>query len=987
MKGQELLNNVLPVDGLLCIVGLMHDRSAPPIVRYFNMGSEDAGVCIDALEDDGWEVYYGCASYQDSSKAKDVRNIHSIKAFYLDLDCGKESGYATKKDAVKGLAEFCSDTKLPMPTLVDSGFGVHAYWPLVDAIDYNTWKPVADAFKKKTIEKNLKADNVVTADGARILRIPETTNKKRTNQHKPVVLRQTAQAITLEEFMSHISYIPRGAYTESTVDPVMKKLLAKSNKYKFSRIYKKCLDTVDMTEEVPEEYTQVDGTMAFRNVKKKIARSAGCPQIAYCVANRAKLEEPMWKAALSITKFCVDPVEAADMLSRDHPDYNLEEAVSQAQRFDGPRTCEWFKSTGSHPQLCSQCIHNGKIKTPLVLGAMIEQATPEDNIIEVMHETLGEKVTIEIPSDYPYPWMRPKEGGVALRGVADSKGTEPQEDDGSDPDEVLVYEHDLWVKGRMEDGGREVLLMARHLPHDGILEFTAPFSDICKTDKLQAILADRGITAAHNSKRLSLLKMYLSAWQAKLLKENHAVKTRSQFGWNDNDTCFVIGAREIDASGALNYSPIKSSLKNVADIYAKRGTLEEWSKVVNHYAKPGNEARAFALACSFGAPLYKFVGEGSMIAHLTNVSSGVGKSTAQRTAISVWGDPSRGLLTDNDTANAKLNRAGVLQNIIVCIDEITNMLPEAASKFSFDLSSDRGRNRMRSGDNEERENNTTWSTIFLTSGNNSLYDTLKQYKAAVEGELYRILEIPVPLDKSLTKAEADELYANILPRNYGHAGEEFMKYVVPNKQNVIDRLKELQQQFDLDIGAVSKDRYHSACFAAAFTGLEIANHLGLVDIPIEPVWAWAVGLMSDTKRHIKKATISNDDSAAYEEIISRYWNEIIPQILVVQMGASEVDEKLMDKQASLKPVIGSLKGRYEVKSKRLYLAVADFERWMGAKRMPTLQLIAALKERGVLEKEEMFNLGHDTVSYTTGPVLTYRLNADKLTNPDTDSIE
>lgn len=985
MKGQELLNNVLPIDGLLCIVGLMSDRSAPPVVRYFNMGSEDAGVCIDTLEEEGREVYYGCASYQDSSRAKDVRNIHSIKSFYLDLDCGKESGYATKQDAIKGLAEFCSDTKLPMPTLVDSGFGIHAYWPLVDAVDYNTWKPIADAFKKKTIEKNLKADNVVTADGARILRIPETTNKKRNSQHKPVKLKQVTQAITLEEFMSHISYIPRGAYTESTVDPVMKKLLAKSNKYKFSRIYKKCLDTVDITEEVPEEYTQVDGTTAFRNVKKKVSRSAGCPQIAYCVANRATLEEAMWKAALSITKFCVDPVEAADMVSRDHGDYNLEEAVAHAQRFDGPRTCEWFRGTGNHPQLCSQCVHNGKIKTPLVLGAMIEQATPEDNVIEVMHETLGETVTVEIPNEYPFPWMRPKDGGVAIRGVLDSKDPEPQ-DDGSDPDEVLVYEHDLWVKRRMWDGNKEMLLLARRLPHDGLLEFSALYSDTCKTEKLQAILADKGITAAHNTRKLGLLKAYISAWANKLQKEVQADKARAQFGWHDGDTCFVIGSREIDSAGELKYSPIKSVLSGVADIYSKRGTLEEWSKVVNHYAKPGNEARAFALACSFGAPLYKFVGEGSMITHLTNVSSGVGKSTAQRTAISVWGDPSRGLLTDNDTANAKLNRAGVLQNIIVCIDEITNMLPEAASKFSFDLSSDRGRNRMRSGDNEERENNTTWSTIFLTSGNNSLYDTLKQYKAAVEGELYRILEIPVPLDKTLTKAEADELYAQILPRNYGHAGEEFMKYVVPNKQNVIDRLKELQKKFDLDIGAESKDRYHSACFAAAFTGLEIANHLGLVRIPLEPVWAWAVGLMSDTKRHIKKSTISNEDTAAYEEIISRYWNEIIPQILVVQMGASEVDERLFENQASLKPVIGSLKGRYEIKSKRLYLAVADFERWMGTKRMPTLQLIAALKARGILEKEEMFNLGYDTVSYTTGPVLTYRFNAAKLTNPENDSI-
>jgi hypothetical protein len=973
MIGQELLDIVLPENGLLCIVGLMSDRSAPPVVRYFNMGSEEADECIRSLDEAGREVYFGCASYVDSSKAKDVRNVHSLKAFYLDLDCGKDKSYPDQKEAIIALTSFCKEVGLPIPTLVDSGFGVHAYWPLEESVDYNTWKPVADALKRKTIEKGLKADNVVTADGARILRIPGTVNKKRNNAHKLVKLKKVSGAISLEDFASKIGYIARGSYSATNADPVMDALLKNSTKYKFSRIYKKSIDIVEVTEQVEEEYLQEDGKKAIRLVNKKVQKSAGCPQIAYCVANRATLEEPMWDAALSIAWHCIDKNEAIDMVSRDYPDYVFAEAYAKAERKVGPRLCEKWKEL-DQPQLCGQCIHRGKISTPLLLGVMIEEATPEDNVFEDKHESLGETVTVEIPSEYPFPWLRPKTGGVAFRGSPDDAA--PSGDPDSDPDEVMVYEHDLWVKSRMCDGQEEHIVLARRLPNDGIAEFTAPLTIVFKTEKLQELLAKKGISAAANPKRLELLRKYIAAWVHKLQKDSAAERSRTQFGWHDNGQSFVIGTREIDRTGQIKFCPIAKNVENVAKIYSKQGELAMWQKVANTYALPGNEARGFSLFASFGAPLYKFIGEGSMVLHLTNVASGVGKSTAQKVATSVWGNPVEGMLTDNDTNNAKLHRAGVLNNIPVCIDELTNMLPEAVSRLAFDLSSGRGRNRMASNANEERINETTWATIFQTSGNNSLHDVLRQHKSSVEGEMYRILEIPVPMDNSLTKQEADDLFSYTLPRHYGMAGEEFMKYVVPNLDNAIERMKEIHDKFDKEAGLKSKDRFYSACFAAAFTGAEIANRLGIINIPIQPIWQWALDLVTATRATIRKASIVSEENR-YEEIISRYWNEKHQHILVVSAGATETDEALL-MQSTFKPVIGSLKGRFEVSKEKLYLTIADFESWMSEKRLPTTQLVKALKANNALETEQMLNLGFDTKMYSTAPVMVYRFNTKLL---------
>ena len=159
-----------------------------------------------------------------------------------------------------------------------------------------------------------------------------------------------------------------------------------------------------------------------------------------------------------------------------------------------------------------------------------------------------------------------------------------------------------------------------------------------------------------------------------------------------------------------------------------------------------------------------------------------------------------------------------------------------------------------------------------------MHDTLKLHKDQVEGELYRVIEIPVMKDDHLPKHEADRLFAYGLPENYGIAGEMFMQYVVPNKQNVINRMHELQAEFDVAAGLRSKERFYSSCFAAAFTGAEIANQLGIIDIPIEPVKKWAIQLLKDIRKAVYKGSFSNNGKD-YNRIISKYWNEIIGQVL------------------------------------------------------------------------------------------------------------
>src|SRR5262249_36519743 len=89
--------------------------------------------------------------------------------------------------------KFCRDNGLPPPSLwVSSGYGLHLYWTLEDPIAPNVWKPYAEALKRALQAHGVLCDLNVTADSARILRLPGTLNHKDpANPQRVKVLRAT----------------------------------------------------------------------------------------------------------------------------------------------------------------------------------------------------------------------------------------------------------------------------------------------------------------------------------------------------------------------------------------------------------------------------------------------------------------------------------------------------------------------------------------------------------------------------------------------------------------------------------------------------------------------------------------------------------------------------------------------------------------------------------------------------------------------------
>jgi len=174
MAKTDLLSAVLSSEGWYCIVGLKKTGTPKQI---FVQTLEEAEKEIDDLVAKHYDAYFACAKYE-AKKTRTGDNIKAVRAFWLDIDCGESKPYKDKAEGVNALKAFCDAAGLPRPYLVDSGRGVHAYWPLTADITKQQWKPVADRLKVVCHEHGLDADPARTADVASILRVPETFNFK-----------------------------------------------------------------------------------------------------------------------------------------------------------------------------------------------------------------------------------------------------------------------------------------------------------------------------------------------------------------------------------------------------------------------------------------------------------------------------------------------------------------------------------------------------------------------------------------------------------------------------------------------------------------------------------------------------------------------------------------------------------------------------------------------------------------------------------------
>jgi len=98
----------------------------------------------------------------------------------------------------------------------------------------------------------------------------------------------------------------------------------------------------------------------FKDIIAKTMNGTGCEQLRTIWQDQENCSEPMWRAGLSIAKFCVDSESAARNISKNHEGYSEQATVEKMELIKGPYKCTSFDEF--NPDVCSDCPNWGQGK-------------------------------------------------------------------------------------------------------------------------------------------------------------------------------------------------------------------------------------------------------------------------------------------------------------------------------------------------------------------------------------------------------------------------------------------------------------------------------------------------------------------------------------------------------------------------------------------------------------------------------------------------
>lgn len=901
MDALSFLRGALAEGNFYCLLALRDGGKEKENRRQVFFSSREKLVDAAAIWDArGWDTFFALGSFAEAG-SRTAEEVQNVKAFFVDLDIGDDpKKYVNVSEAIAGLRKFCKQLGLPKPTIVNSGYGVHVYWMLKEYVTKHDWSCAATQFKKVMAENGLLADPAVTADCARVLRIPSTHNYKRDTPKEVTVVTQ-GDWVDFDSFVEKLG-----------------------------------LDSIPVPTKVEQDATSAfldalirDRESSFKAILDKTAEGRGCKQLEIIVTDQENTSEPMWRAGLSIAKFCADGKKAAKLISRRHPEYDEESTADKFDRIKGPYLCSTFDS--NYEGVCTDCPNWGKVKSPISLGAKFREATT--NIVHEPAVSLPNAPITEyaIPT-YPKPYFRGANGGIYVRS-SNADG---------DVEEESIYHNDLYVVRRLHDETMgEVVVLRLHLPKDGVREFTIPLMAVTSKEEFRREMAKQGVAVT----KIDRLMQYTTTFVNELQENTMADKAHTQFGWTDKTfTKFIIGAQEIGPNGHLSFNPPSSQTAGLFPAFEPMGSLQGWKDTMQFYDRAGMELHQYVIGTAFGSVLMPLLKSNIKCAalHIHSKESGLGKTTALYAAASVWGNPEDLVLQEQDTYASKMNRGELYKNLPLYIDELTNSHGKELSDLAYQLTSGKQRARMQGSVNQERARGLSWCLSAVTNGNTSAIERISMFKSIPKAEAQRILEANVKKMHFAEKSETDNFSAS-LTNNYGWAGVVFVQYVMDNVAEVSRLLQEMQVRIDKQTGLTAENRFWSIGAVTTIVALLIAKRLGLVSYDIRGVEQWINTVIMENKGKI------TDMSQSVDEILNSYihenWGDFL-RIKSTQDLRSEasngngLDEHVIPEMMPNRVI----RGRIEPDTKNVFLLPKLLKEWCAEQQLNYSSFIEDLKK-------------------------------------------
>jgi putative DNA primase/helicase len=326
-------------------------------------------VVIKSANDAGHTAYHACANFRDARHdpkgtpnaqrryGRTQKNAKSAKSFWFDIDAGPDKPYANAEEAYRALVKFCKEANLPVPIIVWSGNGLHAYWPLECPLDRGTWERHARGLKALCIRYGLHVDHNRTTDISSVLRTPGTHHRK--GQAKEVLCGSMVGPFPISAFP--IVADDPGSRTKAQIS----KQSNLPDPFRLPRPdYLKALPCRGRVETV---IRSIDSGRNFGPASGAVAADH-CRQLAEFRDKQGQIPEPLWYAGLGVLAHCADGDQLGHDWSRGDPRYTereTQERLDRVRQF-GPTTCKRFRELS--PSGCRRCPWSRKINSPIVLG-------------------------------------------------------------------------------------------------------------------------------------------------------------------------------------------------------------------------------------------------------------------------------------------------------------------------------------------------------------------------------------------------------------------------------------------------------------------------------------------------------------------------------------------------------------------------------------------------------------------------------------------
>lgn len=958
MDTLDFLKTILPEHGIHYIALFKEGHRSPLHKAYSDLKA--MALIIDRMaKNEQVQIYHACASYQKTVIEVETDNPDKPKrryrvpanwgrarTFWVDLDCGQDkfdrgAGYLTKRDAVLAIRQFSKTISWPMPMIVDSGNGVHAYWPLTKDIKADAWCKVANILKASLAHAGVIADPTRTADFASILRPAGSFNRKK-GEAKAVIVKMLGTPADPKDLLE-----PLNAYAVANGVKILKQ-----------HVRRTAPEANDLNSDLTGHLTQYPSLPADANVM-----ADKCAQVATMRDTKGDVEYLHWQRVIGLLTFCENGrTIAQDWTSErantghDSLDWDIKYDTWDA----GPTRCDALEQC--NPTGCASCPMKGKVTTPLQLGRVIPINT--QTVEEVVTEE-GETEQTTIPAlPYGYQW----DGRLLCRMLPDKDGVL----------QPLAFCENLFYptsRIRGEDGTFRYGIRF-HLPDKRIRDFEISAESVASPTDLLRAFARYELTKSNHKESGNHMTAYLLDQLQALKQRITETNTLTSFGWKDNHKAFLLGD-DLYAKDETRKVLVGGNAKERANTFTgSKGSLEKYSEALNLvYDRPGATHWQYAICAGWGSLLSHYCEDlyKGLILALHGGDTARGKTTVCHAALAAFGNPAKMTLNSKDgfTTNALWATLGVFNNIPVLVDELTGVDPQTFSDIAYGVSNGQDRIRMvsKSGGVVFAKSSEWRLNVYIT-GNKDFHGLLATNQANSQAEAVRLVQLSVdryqPLmlvDRSKFPAgkDGDDVWGAAsalvaaeaikkMSANAGHAGIAMVKYILENEAAVAKDMQEVLADFTRELPS-PKYRFYRAHSACTIVIARIAKELGIVNFDVDALYKFTVKLINDLAESVMETnTVTADDA------FSRMISHLQPRIITTSEFRDRRDGR--GPETPRNRILGDIAGRFVVgtpahkeMSGHLMLSQKEVRDWCMKNRIDFHAMISNLQKEGALLKQ------------------------------------